>query len=134
MELTALSGVWTSVETVTSAGQCKLKGCSESLSYPVRMRWTADDERNVEISLPDWPGVYPYALTGKAQPDLSVSLELATSALCGGSAHPYTAHFASVIQVNGNTLALELEATEVWCPGSCIFRRQYSIEKSLTLP
>jgi len=78
--------------------------------------------------------VYPYASAGRAQSDLSVSLELATTAMCFGTTHPYTARYANVIQVNGNTLALELEATEVWCPGSCIFRRQYSIEKSFTTP
>ena len=46
-----------------------------------------------------------------AQSDLNVSLELATSAMCDGTAHRYKAHCANTIQVNGNTLALELEAT-----------------------
>ena len=74
MELSALSGEWAGLETLTSLGQCKLEGGSESLSYPVSMRWTVDDEGNVGISLPAWPGVYPYTFAGEAQPDLSVSL------------------------------------------------------------
>jgi hypothetical protein len=78
--------------------------------------------------------MYPYTLTGTARPDLSVSLELATSAMCGGTAHSFTAHYSSISQVNGDTLTIEMDATEVWCPGSCIFRRQYSIQKSLTTP
>jgi len=92
MELSTLSGVWTGLETLTRLGQCKLEGGSESLSYPVRMRWTVDDEANVKISLSEWPGVYPYASAGRAQSDLSVSLDLATTAMCFGTTHPYTAH------------------------------------------
>jgi len=132
IELSRLSGEWTGTETLTSVGQCKLEGGSESLSYPVRVRWTV--EGNVEISLPAWPGVYPYTFAGEIQPDLRLSLELATSAMCGGTAHPFTAHYSNIIQVNGDTLTLEMDATEVWCPGSCIFRRQYSIRKPLTTP
>ena len=134
IDLSRLSDEWTGTETLTSVGQCKLEGGSESLSYPVRMRWRVGDDGDVEISLPEWPGVYRYTFTGRAQSDLSVSLELATSAMCGGTAHPFTAHYSNIIQVDGDTLTLEMDATEVWCPGSYIFRRQYSIQKPLTLP
>ena len=133
-DLSDLSGTWAGQETLTRLGECKLEGGSDSVTNPVTMVWRIDDEGQVEIILPAWPGVYPYTFAGKAQPDLSVSLELATSAMCSGYEHPYTAHYTGFVEVHGNTLALETDATEVWCPGSCIFRRLYSIQKPLPPP
>jgi hypothetical protein len=134
VDLPALSGLWTGQETLARLGECRLEGGSDSITNPVSMIWRVDEEGEVEIMLPAWPGVYPYTFAGEAQPDLSVSLELATSAMCSGYEHPYTAHYTNTIRANGNTLTLEVDAIEVWCPGSCIFRRLYSIQKPLPPP
>ena len=134
VEFSDLSGLWTGQETLTRLGECRLEGGSDSITNPVSMIWRVDEEGEVQVILPDWPGVYPYTFAGKAQSDLSVSIELATSAMCSGYEHPYTAHYAGSVEVKGNTLTLEMDATEVWCPGSCIFRRLYSIQKPLPPP
>ena len=133
-DLSDLSGPWTGQEALTRLGQCQLEGGSDSVTYPVTMIWRVDDEGDVEITLADWPGVYPYTFAGKALPDLSVSLELATRAMCFGAEHAYTAHYVSTFQVSGGGLGLDMEATEVWCPGSCIFGRRFSVSKSLPTP
>jgi len=54
--------------------------------------------------------------------------------MCFGSEHPYTAHYSSTIQADVGTLRLEMDATEVWCPGYCIFGRQFSVHKPLSTP
>lgn len=133
MERSALSGVWTGTETLTTVGSCMLEQ-GDSVTNPVKMLWRVSEEGEVIVTLPDWPGVYPYTFKGEILPDLSVSLELSTSAMCSGEESPYSSTFDGVIRAEGEVLALDMEATEVWCPGTCVFLRHYTLQKSNASP
>lgn len=133
IERSTLSGTWTGAETLTAVGSCKFEQ-GDSVTNPVKMLWRVDKEGEVIVTLPDWPGVYPYTFTGEIQPDLSVSLELSTSAMCSGEESPYSSTFDGVIRAEGNVLILDMEATEVWCPGTCVFLRHYSVKKTSDSP
>jgi len=134
MELSELTGEWKGTDTLTSVGLCMLADGLRSVSNPVRMLWSVDDEGQVEITLPDWPGTSPYTFTGKIQPNGSVALELASSAMCGGTEHNFTAYYADTIQVGDEGSALDMWAIEEWCPGICIFRRNYSLQQASQSP
>lgn len=124
-----LSGLWTGTETLTVQGTCRLEQ-GDSVTNPVKMIWRVEAEGAVVVTLPEWPGVYPYTFEGQLQPDRSVSLELSTSAMCNGKQSPYSATYEGSIQTQGDMLILEMESTEVWCPGTCIFLRHYSVRKT----
>jgi hypothetical protein len=133
IERTALSGIWLGTETLTAVGSCRLEQ-GDTVTNPVKMLWSVDEAGQTTIALPDWPGVFPYTFAGEIQPDLSISLEFASKALCGGIESPYGASYDSAIQAQGSTLILDMESTEVWCPGTCIFVRHYSVRKTIGEP
>jgi hypothetical protein len=124
-----LSGTWTGTETLTAVGSCKLEQ-GNSVTNPVKMVWQVNDQGEVVVILPNWPGVYPYTFEGNVQPDLSFSLDFSSSARCGGNESPYSATYESTMQAEGDTLKLDMESTEVWCPGTCVFLRHYSVHKT----
>ena len=125
VELSQLEGEWTGLHTLTAEGACSL-GASNSATSPVSMWWEVNQSGAVEIKIEDWPG-FPYTFVGQVKPDMNVSLELSTEAMCSGNMVLYTANFSGIVQQEDNTLKLDIEALEVWCPPDCVFRRQFSI-------
>jgi hypothetical protein len=133
MDRSVLSGTWTGTETLTAVGSCRFEQ-GDSVTNAVKMLWRVNEEGEVIVTLPDWPGVYPYTFKGEIQSDLGVSLELSTSAQCNGEESPYSSTFDGVIRAEGDVLILDMEATEVWCPGTCVFLKHYTVQKSNASP
>jgi hypothetical protein len=128
-----LSGTWSGTETLTAIGSCILQG-EDSITKAVRMQWQVDDDGSVNITLPEWPGVYPYTFKGQISPELDLSAELASKAKCSGIERPFSATYESAIQVEGGLIKIDMQATEVWCPGTCIFTRQFVVQRAMPGP
>jgi len=134
VDLTALSGEWQGTEKLSVAGACQLLGGLGFVERPVTMDWVVNKEGEVRIQINDWQGVYPYTFTGTVRPDQSISLRLGTSASCNGVETPYHAQYEGVIMYPGPLPELMIHAYEEWCPGSCLFRRRFTIHQSATEP
>jgi hypothetical protein len=136
VRLSALSGRWTGKDTLIVAGTCMLSGGPEpvnEVTNTVNMLWEVEDSGETSVRIATWPGAFPYTFTGHVDQDLTVHLALSTTAGCGSGVHEYTANYEGVIEVVGHLADVNLRATEVWCPGSCVFDRVYSIHKAASL-
>jgi serine/threonine protein kinase len=107
--LSALSGSWTGLASVTS---CRTDKRSP---YPVTMTWTVTDAGDVSMS----DSMRGGAWTGNVTPDLQLSLQRTAPVHCGGEPVTYVTSYSGAVQVNLSSYTATIVGSELPCPHVC---------------
>jgi hypothetical protein len=124
-----LNGTWEGTQSITSIGACYYDGPE---SVPVVMVWRVNIDGTIEIieSFPDHPEEINVAdWSGYVDDDMNITLQrLQDDFTCEGVPQTVIGEYTPVVERQGDSLHLDMEADEAWCPAKeCIFRVQYSV-------